>query len=184
MLTFDAEKHLYRLDGQALPSVTQVLQGVGLIDRTWFTEYARTRGTYVHEAARLFDENDLDWESLDPAIRMYVLAYCDFRATTNWPLSDIELPVASATYGYAGTIDRVFNTTPIRTVIDIKTGQPEPWHDLQLAAYAAALGEPCKRVGLYLSDDGKWTTKTYSERAAESVFLSALAIFNWKARNR
>ena len=50
MLTFDAEKHEYRLDGVRLPSVTQIIADAGLYGNTsYFTDYSRDRGSFVHQ---------------------------------------------------------------------------------------------------------------------------------------
>ena len=49
-LTFDEEKHEYRLDGEVLPSVTGILREMGFVDDTYFTEDSAARGTAVHRA--------------------------------------------------------------------------------------------------------------------------------------
>ena len=34
-LTFDSVTHTYLLDGEKVPSVTEILKGAGFIDTTW-----------------------------------------------------------------------------------------------------------------------------------------------------
>ena len=56
VLSFDPITHQYRLDGERVPSVTQVLSVCGLIDDTWYTEESRQRGQAIHLATKLLDE--------------------------------------------------------------------------------------------------------------------------------
>lgn len=69
MLTFAAETHEYRVNGRLVPSVTQILEAVGLIDYShipWPTrQMALERGRAVHEAIALDLAGDLDEESAD-----------------------------------------------------------------------------------------------------------------------
>jgi len=182
-LQFNPESHVYTLDGKTLPSVTTIIKEAGLIDTTWFTDGAATRGTYVHQATELLDRDDLDETSLDPALVPYVDAYKRFKADTGFYISGIEKRIHNATYGYAGTLDRVgkFPGDSIESIIDIKTGKPEKWHGLQLAAYRLCLGnELRKRFGLYLSDSGIYRLERYTDRQDIQVFLACLTIYKFK----
>ena len=64
MLTFDPLAHRYVLDGERLPSVTQILQASGLINFSKIPQpiliAARDRGSAVHQAAHYYNEGDLD----------------------------------------------------------------------------------------------------------------------------
>lgn len=184
MLTFDERRHEYQLDGRILPSVTQILRATGLVDSAWYDPASADRGTKAHSATQYWDEGDLDDEALADELRPYVSAWADFRAAFGHSLDEIELRVANAAYGFAGTIDRVFATSPLRTICDIKTGGFEPWHAVQTAAYGMALGEPVKRIGVYLGADGKYTVRTFTGSEDADVFRAALAVFNWKARHK
>ena len=60
--TFDPIEHIYRFDGQRVPSVTQILEP--LIDYSGVPngvlQYAADRGTAVHLATEFYDDGDLD----------------------------------------------------------------------------------------------------------------------------
>src|SRR3989338_2196847 len=98
MLTFDEENHLYCFEGKPVQSVTQILKSAGLIDDQWFTEAARRRGQYVHEAAQYLDEEDLNWENVDPILQPYLRAYEKFKAETGFIPILIEKRLYNPTY--------------------------------------------------------------------------------------
>jgi len=147
-IVFQEEGHIYTVDGKGVPSVTTIIKECGLINMTWFTDGAATRGKYVHRATELLDRDDLDETSLDPALIPYVEAYKRFKQDTGFCINDIEKIVYNATYGYIGTLDRtgIFPNDKIRSLIDIKTGQPAKWHGVQLAAYALCLDRENTKV--------------------------------------
>jgi hypothetical protein len=72
---FRASDHSYTCDGARLPSVTQVFPWSYFKDN----EEAMLRGTYVHRAIELFNNNDLNEETLDPALVNYLNAYKQFK---------------------------------------------------------------------------------------------------------
>jgi len=185
-IQFDAERHVYTVDGTPYPSVTTILKDAGLIDTSapWYTQEARDKGTYVHTATQYHDEGDLDPETIDPEIVGYVDAWEKFRAASKIEILHIELPVCNTTCMYAGMIDRVVMWSKIKTVIDIKAGQPEDWHALQTAAYAACLPGCVGRATVYLSKDGKYRVSTHESITDFDVFACALAVANWKNRRR
>lgn len=160
--------------------VTEALSLGGLVDATWFTDEARTRGIYVHEGARLADLGILDRESLDPVLIPYMDAYRRFveQARPRWGL--IEYPIEDRTLGYVGRLDRANDTT----ICDIKTGAPQWWVAVQCAAYRRCLPGAYnrKQFVLELRDDGTYRyTPTaeisgLSDREAERLWLSVLHV--------
>ncbi len=63
--SFDAERHLYLIQGRPVPSVTQVLHSAGLSADYSMVEPAvlerkRIIGEYVHKATQYLDEGCLD----------------------------------------------------------------------------------------------------------------------------
>lgn len=173
--------------GTNLPRVTEILKSTGLIDTTFFTEAGRERGTAVHLACQYLDENDLDLDSLDPALWGYVDAYRDFRQQVAMDGAWIEMPQTDPRGLYRGTPDRVLVARP-RAIWDIKTGPPMRWHALQLSAYVNMLEDPYGygRFGVYLKHDGKYSIKEYQKNEYQrdlNVFLSALNIYTWKHQN-
>src|SRR5262245_41022666 len=87
--------HTYRLrdGGRVLPSVTQILQAVGVaVD---FDEIAaislrveegiafkRELGIVLHQDAHAYDDDDLDWSTVHPAVEPYLQAWATFRENT------------------------------------------------------------------------------------------------------
>lgn len=177
-LEFDPTRHSYRLDGRELPSVTTILRHVGLINADWFTEESRLIGEIAHQCVEYQIAGVLDESSVDHRIEGYLAAWLDFRAKTR---IEIELSEHQTHYRgqFAGTLD-IFGTLRRRkTVIDIKTGQSAKWHALQTAAYAACVGAAFRGC-LYLHHDGSFAFEQHADPNDFGVFMSALALFNWK----
>jgi hypothetical protein len=182
-IELNRETHTYNPD---LPSVTEILKDAGLIDGTWWHPEALLRGQYVHEICEYFDEGKLDWDSVDPRLSGYLEAYIDFRRETPMQGAWVEISRRSKDWLYAGTPDRVIVDRP-RAIYDLKTGQPERWHGLQLAAYVQMLDDPYsyRRFGLYLKPNGRWRLKEYPRadfRGDLNTFQAALNLYYWKWR--
>jgi hypothetical protein len=182
-LTFDPAEHLYRLDGRVVPGVTKVLRDEGFIDASWFTEYSRDRGTKAHRAIELSDAEDLNEARLDPVLRPYLAAWKRFKAEAGVTIEASEVRLASETYGFAGTIDkvaRIGGNTP--AIIDLKTSATiAPWVAIQLAFYHILLNEPArKRFAVQLNNDGSYRLHEFKDRRDRSVALAALAVHQWK----
>lgn len=179
-LIFDKERHVYSVNGRVLPSVTGILKAEGFIDDTWFTEDARLRGTYVHLACHLYDMGTLDENELDPALRPYLNGYIRFKADTGFEVVESEVPRYHEQYLFAGTPDKIGVMAKADTLIDLKSGLVSPWTALQTAAYELTLDRPMKRFGVQLTDDGKYKMIPFQDRTDRNIFLSALAVHNWK----
>lgn len=185
-LTFDAETHTYRIDGERVPSVTQVLEGAGLIDTRWFNDEARTRGTYVALATQYYDEGTLDYDALDDELKPYVMAWERFLAGDDTrEVLRIEQRVWHTALRFAGTLDRtiLMGTTKRKYVLDIKTGSAAPWHQLQTAGYAECLVGLWCRASIILYDDASYHFNVHDSRSDRDVFRSALNLYHWKSEN-
>jgi hypothetical protein len=188
-LQFDAETHSYTWRGKQVPSVTQVLKDTGLIDDQWYTERSRQIGQAVHLATEYDDLRKLREETVSVLIRPYLDAWRKFRAETGFtPLPDgIERRIYNQSAQYAGTLDRRGTLGAGEILLDIKTGQPQPWHAWQLAAYAMADIEPrrYRRARVQLRSDG---TYRYTEFPAEdlsadyNIFHCARTAWQYQAR--
>ncbi len=182
-LTFDEASHVYLLNGAKVPGVTGVLHNEGFIDSAWFTEYGRDRGTKVHKAIQLYDADELDEESLDPVLRPYLEAWRRFKEEAHVTIEASEVRLASETYGFAGTIDKVARIGSTPAICDLKTGPVSGWVGLQLAAYHILLNEPARRrYAVQLNNDGSYRLHEFKDRSDRQVFLAALTIHNWKRR--
>jgi len=185
-VTFEHETHTYRdSTGIVVPSVTQILAGAGLIDYSMYqgAEYAAARGTAVHLACQYWDEGDLDYDGLDPEIVPYLDAWIRYREDSGFKPKLIEHMVSCDMPPFAGLLDRFGEIKEVDCLVDIKTGQPHPATALQLAAYAEGLGVlgACKRIAVYLRNDGKYKVERYRNDMADwNAFRSAYTVYQWK----
>lgn len=197
---FEAETHSYYLGDRRLTSVSEIIQSAGLKDfsmiRPDVMERAADRGTAVHAACHFIDQDDLDWATVSHEIEPYVRAWERFKLDTGiMEFSDIEKPQYHATFGFAGTPDRIIASYPIsappeRLVIDIKTYKPDAVTGVQLAAYSflrfgpqPAWNEP-QRWGVWLKEDGKYQIVEFKDRGDEAVFFACKTIHDFKRGNK
>lgn len=189
-LTFDPDKHEYRLDGVLIPNVTTVLQSVGMVDYSCIDrdvlEYAQTRGTYIHQATALYDENDLDEEKLSKSLKPYVEAWKLFRQQSDFIPGEIEQKKHHATYLYAGTADRAGSIHGKPAIVDIKPPFSKPWWQIQTAAYALMWfpNVIAFRMAVSLHPDGSYRIHRHVDARDKQIWLSALAVHNWKTNHK
>lgn len=122
LLFFDTE-HKYTLDGDELPSVSEVTRflsreiygdvGQYNLDR------AAERGTLVHKATEVLDKYGKVEISED--IEPYIKAYIDFRHEHECNWLYVERQSYEPNRRYAGTIDRLGTLDGETTLLDIKT---------------------------------------------------------------
>lgn len=174
-------QHEYRLDGRKIPSVTQILSHGQDLSR--IPAWTSQRGTALHLATELWDEQDLDENSVDPLVRPHLDAYVRWCAADKPHFIATEHRVWGEIGGltYCGTIDRVALIRGRIVLIDIKSGAPRKEHGAQVAAYAVAYeqrsGVIDSRAGLYLGKDGAPTLKFYNESAHLDYFKQKLAAY-------
>ena len=162
--------------------VTEVLRDAGLVDAQWFTDYARERGSALHLATALHDENDLAVESLDPAIEPRFKQYLRFLAEVRPEILSIEEPVESLTYQYHGTLDRRVKINGVEAVLDIKGPFLTAAVAIQLAGYALTFKpRPLVRYSLHLSDDS-YKLVRHEDRRDFDVFKAALTVADFRRR--
>lgn len=181
--TFDAREHIYRLDDEVLPSVTQVLKHAGLIDYSKIPQdvlrLASHRGRWVHHALQLIDDG-LPVVGMPEEYQPWVDAYMRFRADTGFEVLLNEHRSYHSRWKYAGTMDRTGIIAGRRVLIDFKTGLYLPAHQYQLAAYAGLLREPrmYERGILQLRGDGTYKLHHHIRQSFDrdfAIFLGALA---------
>ncbi|MGH7935936.1 MAG: hypothetical protein ACREF8_02885 [Chthoniobacterales bacterium] len=190
MIEFDEESHTYFVDGETVPSVTQILKAEGVVDDRWFTEFGRWRGSAVHRAIHLAAENRLDRRSLDPRIKPYLKAAESFQKTTKFFPAMVEQQVWEEAFRYCGTLDAVgyfasANPCEPHILVDYKTYDPQPWTALQLAAYGRALDPKAvfRRIAVCLASDGTYRLKEFvlTEYVADvNTFLAMTVSHRWK----
>jgi len=180
-IDFDGESHTYRVNGQRVPSVTQILQpysGLEYVDKDVLRR-AAAFGTNVHDACHLYDTGRLDEATLDPALVPYLNAWKQFLADTGAVVIFSEHRVASTRYGFAGTFDKLLYWGKTYRLVDIKSGSVVPKTvGPQLAAYAKAYAEEAgevvkHRYCVHLNGD-MYASHRCSDPGDWSIFLSAL----------
>ena len=187
-LKFDESEHRYTLEGRILPSVTGILDTGGLVDKTWFNDSARLRGTYVHKAVYLDCTVGVDPNTIDSTIRPYFSAWLKFKAQVKPVILGSEIRVLNRKLMYAGTLDLLLKIpgSELIYLVDIKTGAIQPWTAIQLAGYFDAendLGiKPGARAGLQLASTGAFNFKPYENPNDFKVFQAAATIQNCKLR--
>lgn len=147
-LIFDAVEHRYTTPaGVVVPSVTQILKRTGV--STDFEALpnrdaiARKRdiGTACHADAHAYDDDDLDWTTVDPNVRPYLDAWVEFRQVKRLTPTARERRVFHPSLGYCGTFDGIFESPDLDTpvLVDMKLGDPkDAAAQYQTAAYVLA----------------------------------------------
>jgi hypothetical protein len=211
-LTFEAENHIYRLKGERLISLTQILQAAGLVDYSHVDPGVLANkaafGTKVHEYCLWLDQGEIEMDELKPwpnywnRVEGWRQFREDFQFTpdANW----CEVPCAVKVNGmlYAMTIDRfgVFgdpkeakNGKSSFGVVEIKTtADTEPSHHIQTAGQTIPFkgdgSVPVKRYACYLLDQprsGKYYfLEEHTDRTDERIFLAALMLTQFRINNK
>jgi hypothetical protein len=178
-ISFNAERHEYRAeDGTRLPSVTEILKRVGIIDTAGFSRKAADFGTSVHQATAAIDRGERsleDYAAEDPR-QPYLKAWELFKRLRVSQVLCVEQIVGSLELGCAGTLDRLVllkgGGAPV--VLDLKTGKERLWHRAQLGGYVVASGRPYRRMAVYLHENGYANGIEFKEERDLRAFQSAL----------
>jgi hypothetical protein len=202
--SFCEETHSYRIEDPFdkrcfdVPSVTGLLDAAGLCEDysqvpAWMLERKRIIGSYCHKAIHLHHTNELDLDSLDPAVKPYFEGYLAFLKDSGFELRYTERRVVGCVGGmwWAGTLDIEGEWAGEPWVIDAKcTAELYPWHEVQTAGYALCLPKPMKppfrykRGTLHLKPDGTYgRPKEHKNGADYEAFLTALRL-EWERRKR
>lgn len=180
-MRFDAETHTYFHADRILPSITQMLDLEGLIDKRWYTEEARERGARVHALTAAFDLGALDdVAAVHDEDRGYLRAHINAMKTLRCRWVEVEEPRVSPELGFGGRPDRVGYLFGADTVLDLKTGEVEPWHDVQTALQVILVSSAPRtqskdatqrfwkmprwqRFGLILRPDGRFKLREHTK---------------------
>lgn len=161
-IELDEEGHLYRLNGSRVPSVTQMIGALNLVETRWFTEDARRRGQHVHAAVHLWIQDDLKWESVWPPWAGHVRAAIKFLedARVDPKTLQTEVRVGHEVLGYAGTADVFGVLFGDECVPDWKSGAIGEGTGIQTALYDIANplpdGRRRRRMGIQLRENGTY----------------------------
>jgi hypothetical protein len=190
-ISFDEERHEYRIDGYLVPSVTTIirpLQSMGGSDAA--REYKRQIGKALDTAITLWERQDLDMDSVDLAVLPFFRAWIAFKQDTGFRVLLNQPIVYSRKLRFAGTPDllgtRVFDSESPDELLDTKcVWAMDPATAIQTAGYSIAAAESLgikvkKRAGVQLLRDGTYKLYSYNEQNDEYVFRSLLNIHAWK----
>lgn len=189
-LAFDEAKHEYRINGRVVPSVTQVLdvirtEGGSEAQR----EYKRQIGKALDLAIELHERDDLDAESLDPAVVPFFQAWLNFKRETGFRVILNQPLVYSMKLQFAGKPDligtRNGSMTPTELIDTKCVWTLDPATAIQTAGYAFAaeesLGVRVKARGaLQLLRDGTYKFEPYMDANDVGVFRACLSIYGWR----
>jgi len=190
-LTFDNERHIFTLDGVVVPSVTGVLKAAGLVDYSavppHFVEQARQFGSAGHYATQLYDQGNLDYDTLDPALRPYLDSWIKFREYHAFVPEIIEQPMGNKTYMFGGIPDRIGKRHGIQAVVEIKStavlGKEVAAQTAgQVILWKGKIDTKVERWAVRLTNEGLPEVVRYKDASDFSVFLAALTIANTKKK--
>lgn len=140
--TYTDEDHRYTDPaGNVISSVTQIIGDYWPIDRRFYAASGTRRGSDVHTVTAMMDRGGLTATEAavgDESQVGYLKGWEQYRRDTHYVADWVEQPFICDELDYAGTVDRLFRAGPDYHVVDIKTGAPESWHELQQGAYALA----------------------------------------------
>lgn len=122
-LIFFDQGHTYTLDGEEVPSVSQLCRFLSREVYGTVAQYtldqAADRGTKVHKACEALDV--YGQVNVTEDIAPYVTAYLKFRQEHEVAWNMVERSMAHMTERYAGTIDRYGTVDGGATLVDLKT---------------------------------------------------------------
>ena len=141
-LTFEEERHIYKLNGVIIPSVTTLMKPLteevyGGIDEA-VLRVAAEKGTAVHNAIENFIQFGI--EDIDEKFEGYFKAFLKFWKEVRPRVLKTESKVYHKIYRYAGTTDIVADVGGKLTIIDWKTSSriEKALTGVQLEGYARA----------------------------------------------
>jgi len=192
-LVFNEKYHSYFLGKQFLPGVSSILKAAGLVSFEGIPEEilvrARDFGLACHKVCELSDLDTLDMATVDEPVIPYLTAWQKFKIDNAVEIEDIELPVFSEKWQYAGKLDRVVIMGGKRILLDIKSSASiYPSMAIQLKGYEIAYNEMTGikiqgRAIIQLLKTGAYNVCSCKDESDEQVFLAAIQIYRWKKKN-
>ena len=165
---------------------TEIIRLAGLMDETWFTEFARDRGIALHRAIELDCHGELDEATIDPSITARFAEWRRFRAEKHFEVLRVENHVEHPNLFYVGRYDLLGMMDARKAIVDIKP-RHAPWHAIQTALYVDAIssvdpkGDPIARFSLTLEPPYRLIEHTLRTdfRDARAAYMVA----HWRVRN-
>ncbi len=192
-LTFEERRHIYKLNGMEIPSVTTIMQPLssdvyGHIDDK-VLDRAAARGTAVHEAIENFVKFGV--EDIPPEHAGYFDAFLKWYEEHHVKPAGTEIRLYHKSLMYAGTADMAAEVDAADTLIDFKTSSSvqKMLCGVQLEAYERAWeshtneAEFKKKVIVHLKKDGNYQMLEFgSGIECWRVFTALLTVRNYKQK--
>lgn len=188
-LSFNPERHEYRLGDKLLVPVSTIIEWSGCKGFMGggagggAPGLAALVGTATHAAINLDIQGRLDESTVDRRAVGYLAAYRVFRDDLNILPLNWELMVWNEAAGVAGTLDLICTLKDIQGpwLIDYKTGAKCDWHSIQTAAYAwLSTDRMLNRACLYLREDGSYKLDEHKSPLDFDAWLGCIALANWR----
>lgn len=178
-MTYNPDLHEYRDDwGTLVPSVTQILGAYYEIDPRFYAPGSAERGTAVHDRCAAYCLGEWNPEaSQGSEVDRYATHFARWIIDKGVLVLEVEKMIEGIVY--AGRFDLLARIRGFVTMIDIKTGVPQPWHVVQLAGYMMVRGRARVAMNLYLTPEGykeKWYTPAEVGKACDTF---GLALHSW-----
>ena len=159
---YDPELHIYTIDNNEVPSVTQVIKPIS----PFFGEpgYAAELGDVVHQTCALYSNGELDEWTVDPVVAPYLESWKGFLKAMGDKLAilAIEKRLYDERLRCAGTLDYFVRLKNRPAILDVKSGvSVGPEVGVQLAGYAMlsanvpAAGYTIDRYAVHVTPDGE-----------------------------
>lgn len=193
-LTFEERRHVYKLNGVEIPSVTTIMEP--LSDQVYATvndavlRKAGDRGTAVHNAIENYIKFGI--EDIAPEYAGYFDGFLRWYKDHKVVPYGTEVRLYHKGLLYAGTSDLLAGVDDEDTLVDFKTtsSMSEMLCGVQLEAYKRAYeshdgaGRLAKKAILHLSKDGKYEMYHFKPNDTEcwKVFTALLTVRNYKQK--
>jgi hypothetical protein len=195
-IQYDDETHIYLINGERYPSITQVtgmLSDVSRIPKQ-VLEAAGARGRAVHAACESLNKGVAPL--ISPEYKLYFNGYKKFLSETAYkPIKNMsEVMIVSMKYRYAGRLDQLYSLAKAWLIGDIKTSARFSYKwCAQLVAYWEAveemgIGKLSGRIIIQPNKEGAYTLTKETDKdmlprkESFSLFLKLLEVYNIKMR--
>lgn len=193
-LVFEEKRHIYKLNGVEIPSVTTIMQPLsetvyGSIDEQVLNK-AAARGTAVHNAIENYVKFGI--EDIEPDFAGYFEAFLKWQREHSVIPYGTEVKLYHKGLMYAGTMDMAASVDGIDTLVDFKTSASvsKMLCGVQLEAYDRAMmsHEAKLKFGqkaiVHLKKDGSYQMIPFksSETECWRVFTALLTVRNYEQK--
>lgn len=166
LIEFDSDGHRYFVNGDLVPSVTQVIRDAGMIDDRYFTEYHRWRGSEAHKAIATWNRaGNIDRRKVDPKIRPYLEGALKWMKDMGFTPMFVEERRYDSLWNVCGTADLIGYFKGSHPVVDTFVDWKSNDHRMgqattryQLAAYGHMFDPKgiFRRIEVVIGPDGNY----------------------------